>query len=656
VSTAILDGLRAFRHLVAAAAIEVFQPLPRVTVSKWADDNRILPSYSPAPGRFRTSRLPYMKRIQDVLGDESINEVVFAKSSQIAGSTIGENFCGYLMDQAPCAILMVWPTEEKLKKWSLKRLDPMLEETPCLAAKFKRSGRRDPGDSIAYKEFPGGWLNAITARSTTALKSDTARVAICEEPDEWEGDLNDQGDPLDLLLVRIRNFWNRKLYINGTPTVAGFSRIWKLLEQTTWEEFWVPCPHCQEGQVLKWRDEDDEGNETGDYRFVFERDDHGEVIAGSTKYVCAHCGCEIEEQHKEWMLAEGAKRFGIDGWVPRFPGRRAVGFHCWTAYSVLSSWDEIARAFLKAKDTEIGLKSFVNTWLGRPFRAKTDSISAHFLSQRAIEYPVGGPDGTESLVPRGVGLLSCGVDVQRSWLDLSVWGWGALERAWVLSWIQIHGDPELDQVWRELDEILMRPWLHEDGATMRVAVTCIDAGYNTERIWRFCAGRSRFNVIATVGRDGRGRKLIEAPDPARLKKVRSKKRPMHIVGVDSGKDMLAARLRITDPAAAKYIHFNTKLDPVFYDQLTAEELTTVAPKNGRPTRKWVLPSDRRNETLDEAILNMAGLAYLGMPVINQLGVMAERISEQGRAIAAGRPIQRPPSAAPIRRVISKGVE
>jgi phage terminase large subunit GpA-like protein len=224
-------------------------------------------------GEISNGSIAVHARIQDVLGDTTTKEVYFAKSSQVAGSTVGENFIGYLMDRAPCAILMVWPTESKLKKWSLKRLDPMLMDTPVLKAKFPRTGRREPGDSIAYKDFPGGWLNAITAKSTTELKSDTARVAIAEEVDEWEYDLDAQGDPLDLLLVRLRTFFNRKLYVPSTPTIAGQSKIWTLLEESTWEEFWVPCPHCKEKQVLRWRDESPDGVEVGQYRFIFDRDE-----------------------------------------------------------------------------------------------------------------------------------------------------------------------------------------------------------------------------------------------------------------------------------------------------------------------------------------------------------------------------------------------
>jgi hypothetical protein len=161
-------------------------------------------------GALPHDRIPYLRKIQDALGDETVGAVVFAKSAQVAGSTAGENFVGFLIDHSPCAILEVWPTEKKLNAWSLTRLDPMLQDTPALAKKFPRSGRREAGNSLDKKIFPGGWLMAITAKSTSDLKSSSARVAIAEEVDEWEGDVGDQGDPLALLRVRLRHVLERE--------------------------------------------------------------------------------------------------------------------------------------------------------------------------------------------------------------------------------------------------------------------------------------------------------------------------------------------------------------------------------------------------------------------------------------------------------------
>jgi phage terminase large subunit GpA-like protein len=635
------EGLRALRREIATAAFTIFQPPPTLTVSQWADQNRRLPSTSAEPGQWRTSRVPYLKRPMDVLGDEMIRETVFAKSAQVGGSSCAENFLGYIIDQAPCAVLEVWPTEKALRAWSTKRLDPMLTDTPCLKTRFPKSGRRDSKDSIASKIFPGGYIQALTAKSTADLRSHSSRVAVAEEVDEWEGDVGEQGDPLELLRARMRTFWNAKLYMVSTPTIAGFSRIWSELETSTWEEYWVPCPHCKRMQTLRWKDGDQDKYEAGQYRLMWEKDDSGEPIPATCSYVCEHCSALIEERYKSWMLdpANGAE------WRGRYPGRAKVGFHINTLYSPLCEWDEIARSFTRGLKDPSKMRSFVNTMLGLPYEESGEKVDAHFLSQRTETY--------SAEVPHGVGVLTAGVDVQADRLEVLVYGYGAHEQSWLIDREVLEGDPGQDEVWRELDKYLLCTWTHEGGAQVRISAACVDAGYQTKHVTSFCDPRKARNIIATVGRAGRGRLLIEAPDP-RKKFKRSqlrKSKPLHIVGSDSGKDLLYSRLKIVNPGPG-FIHFpeSDAVDQVFFEQLTSERLQTKY-VNGRPTRVWKLVPGRRNEALDETILSMAALNFLGVKVIKKLGEYADILSKTPAPSGV-------PAAARARgrRMISQGVE
>lgn len=623
---AALDSIAALRAISIEECEDAFRPPPRLSVSEWADEHRRLPSTSAEPGRFRTSRIPYMRQIMDTLGDEGVREVVFAKSAQVAGSTCAENFVGYLIDQAPCAVLEVWPTEKALRAWSTKRLKPMIEDTACLAAKFPRSGRRDSSDSIASKEFPGGYIQALTAKSTADLRGHSARVCIAEEVDEWEGDIGDQGDPLELLRARMRTFWNGKLYIVSTPTIEGFSRIWTELNGSTWHEYWVPCPHCGTFQTLYWRGHhgSDDQDESGVYRLVWDADAGGEPIPGTCRYICDACTADIEERHKGPMLAAGE-------WRPRNPERRRVGFHINTLYSPMCPWDDIANAFTKARQSPTLMKTFVNTFLGLPYRESGAKLDAHFLMQRAESYG----DGVD--VPRGVGVLTAFVDVQGDRLELFVWGWGAGDESWVIEWQQLAGDPGHVDVWAQLDRLLLAPRRHASGAPIGISAVCVDAGYQTDAVHRFCDARLARHIIATVGRastlDGAARKILEAPAPDKFKRTRSQRRPTYVIGVDAAKDRLESRLKLTQrddgSSPPGYVHFPTTLDPVFYDQLTAERRVTRYNKVGRPFRVWKVLEGHRNEALDGAVGAMAALEYLvqqGAIARAQLGARAEKFN------------------------------
>ena len=110
-----------------------------ISVSEWADANRVLSqTASSEPGRFRTSRTPYLKEIMDALSPSSSYEkVVFMKGAQIGGTEAGTNWIGYMIDQAPGPMLVVQPTVEMGKRWSKGRLAPLIEDTPCLRDRAK---------------------------------------------------------------------------------------------------------------------------------------------------------------------------------------------------------------------------------------------------------------------------------------------------------------------------------------------------------------------------------------------------------------------------------------------------------------------------------------------------------------------------------------
>lgn len=52
------------------------KPLPKTSVSEWADNYRVLSSTSAEPGRWRTSRAPYQKDIMDAFTQPGIHRVV----------------------------------------------------------------------------------------------------------------------------------------------------------------------------------------------------------------------------------------------------------------------------------------------------------------------------------------------------------------------------------------------------------------------------------------------------------------------------------------------------------------------------------------------------------------------------------------------------
>ena len=113
---------------VVAVWREGLKPEPALTVSEWADNHRILTSKtSSEPGRWRTSRTPYLKEILDCLSTSSpIKRIAVMKGAQIGVSEAGNCWLGYIIHHAPAPVLCVLPTIELVKRDSKTRIDSLI--------------------------------------------------------------------------------------------------------------------------------------------------------------------------------------------------------------------------------------------------------------------------------------------------------------------------------------------------------------------------------------------------------------------------------------------------------------------------------------------------------------------------------------------------
>lgn len=625
-----------------------FAPRSPLSIARWAEEHRVLPTSSSSEGgRFRNDRIPYLRGIMDALSDPRIPTVVVMKGAQVAGTTIGENWVGWTMDESPAPMLSVWPTEKLLRRWSMTRLDPMIDETPRLARLFDRSGLRDSNDAIAHKEFPGGTLDLLTARSSSDLRSISAARIWFSEVDNIIAELTEDGDPIELARSRGETFWDYKEYFESTPTVAGASRIYDELSRSSWNDWYMPCPHCDHGQVLRWRDgmEDGDENTSGEMRFVWDRDSAGEVVPGTVSYVCEECACLISEWEKAAMLARGM-------WLPRHEGRLAAGFHIPAFISPLISWTRIAQRFSRAVRSPAKMRTFVNNICGLPYAEKSSGVSSNFLQQRAEPY--------RAQVPKGVRVLVAGGDVQGDSVQLTVWGYGAAEESWAIDWRIIEGDPALEKTWRDVGEYLRSGFVDETGRPRYIAATCIDAKYQTGHVHRFARrflGPAGAKVIPIQGKEGRGRPVIADP-PKETRRRGSKNIRSRIVGIDPVKDMLYGRLQVKEPGP-EFVHFPDGLDTAFYLQLTAEELKTEY-KNRRPVRVWRKKAkDLANEVLDTTVYAYAALVSLGPRLQQDLARLAPTENADGakapESSATTKPAAPAPRARTRPRVVSRGV-
>ena len=577
------DGAQTYRQAFAAG----LRPDPDHTVSTWADNHRMLSQKASAePGRWRTERTPYLREIMDELSPSSpAQRVVFMAGAQVGKSETGNNWLGFVIHHAPGPMLLVQPTVDTAKRFSKQRLAPMIDESPALRERIVDNKSRDSGNAMMAKEFPGGVLLITGANSASGLRSMPIRYLFMDEVDAYPLDVDGEGDPIQLAEKRTTTFARRKVFMSSTPTVKDVSRIEREFNLSDQRRYFVPCPHCNHMQWLKWANlkwSDDDPN--------------------TAAYACEECGTLIEERHKTDMLNAGEWRptAASDG--------RTVGFHLSSLYSPLGwkSWAEIVSEFQQAKGDAPLLKTFVNTVLGETWEDDyAAKIGAGELQARVEFYEPG-------IAPARVLAVTAGVDVQDNRLAVSLYGWGRDEESWLIDHMEIYGDPAQPKVWQQLDEALLKPLAHEIAEPIKIAAVCIDSGgHFTSEVYAYARDRRQHNILAIKGQSQRGKAPIGKPSKVDFNwrgKSLKKGAEVYPVGSDTIKSTVFARLKLNEPGPG-YIHFHGEANEEYFNQLTSEKQITRYVK-GFPVREWVKKSGARNEALDCKVYAYAAMQWL----------------------------------------------
>lgn len=576
------------------------KPDPVLTVSEWADLYRVLPQKASAePGKWRTSRVPYLAEILDCLSPSSpVERVVLQKGSQLGGTEAGLNWIAFIIHQSPGPIMAVQPTVETGKRWSRQRLGPMIEETPVLSGTVKEPRERDSGNTILSKEFRHGVIIITGANSAVGLRSMPVRYLFLDEIDGYPADVEGEGDPCSLAEKRTGTFARRKILLVSTPTIKGLSRIEREFLASDRRRYHLRCPHCGGMQVLKWAG------------IEWEKD--GELHKPeTTAYRCEHCSKLIPEHFKTRMLEGGQ-------WIAENPGSgKSAGFHINALYSPIGwrSWADIVAEFLKVKNEATLLKTWVNTVLGETWDETGVTVDDNNLFSRREHY---GPD-----IPMEAVLLTAGVDVQDDRLEVQVLGWGKGEECWSIEHQTFYGPPAETTVWNLLDLFLSKTYKHESGASLKITCACVDTGgHFTSQAYAFVKPRQSRRVYAIKGSNQPGRPIVGRPSINNMARVK-----LFSIGMDTAKDAVYSRLRIEEPGAA-FIHFPMQYDQEFFRQLTAEKIVTKYSK-GFPYRTWVKVR-ARNEALDTFCYALAALSIFN-PNLDQLSAIVKRRAEEKQA-------------------------
>jgi phage terminase large subunit GpA-like protein len=530
------------------------RPPPKLRISEWSDRYRQLSRETAAePGQFDTNRVPWAREWMDAFNDPDTLEIWVMKSAQVAWTTSLENVVGYYADQDPSPTMLILPTLQVAEDFSKTRLAPMVRDTPKLRGKFTDAKTRDSSNTLLRKKFPGGHLILGGANSPAGLASHPIRIFLADEIDRYPPSAGTEGDPLSLGIERTIAFWNRKIGGGSTPTIKNASAIEDRYETGDKRQWWVPCPHCEEFQVLKWA------------QVKFDPAD-----PDSARYGCEHCGVL-------WTDVERWAATLLGEWRAQQPFKGIRSYHINAIASTFVRLSTLVRKFLQAMKDPEKLKTFTNTSLAETWEEQGgQTLATGPLLERKEQY-------TAKSIPAGVLMLTIGADTQDDRVELQLQGWGADEEMWILDQIVVRGDPDNIEFWKkEVDPHLLQRYVTEDGRELAVEAACIDSGgHHTQRVYDFVVSRKRRRVFAIKGRGGPG----VLAWPKKVRRGGKSRASVYVLGVDTIKGILYGRLRMVNEPGPSYIHLPATTDEEFVKQLTSEKAFPKKIK-GRQVLVW----------------------------------------------------------------------
>lgn len=572
---------------------DALKPTEPMTVTEWAERYMVLPQGDANAGRYSVKYAPYQKEIMDAITDTETVDTTVMSSSQIGKSLIMKCGIGYYIDHEPSTQLVVLPTVELGERFSKTSLAPMINDVSRIHNKVAKAKTRDSSNTIMAKSYPGGDLIIAGANSPSSLAQLPRRIVWMDEIDRFPESAGDEGNPVLLAEKRSTSYWNKKHIKTSTPTIKGHSKIEEEFNKGSQEVWSVACPECGEYQEYDFK------------RINFE----------SVSMACKYCGCLSTE--RQWKKSKHK-------WIAAHPERRKRrSFHINELASPFGDWSEIIQRWYAAMerlekyyDPE-DLKVFINTTLGQTWddsMIDKESVDDEKLKQRAEYY------GAE--LPEGVIFITAAVDVQDNRFEIEIRGWARDYETWGLFKTEIYGELEKSEIWEELEAYLSQTLEFADGRKLGIAGFAIDSGgHHTNRVYKWAKamkakGKKCYAIKGYAGKEDipliYKRTVVDIKEDRNGKQVTIDRTVLYILGVNSGKDDIAKRLKIKEPGEG-FCHFPSEdgrgYDEEYFKGLTSEH-KIIKQVKGKQVTSWEKESGKRNEPFDLLNYNYAVLELM----------------------------------------------
>jgi len=457
---------------------------PEVTVSHWADKNRIVVGGA-EPGPWRTERVPYSKGIMDAYGEPVVEEITIVGPAQCSKTEDVFNMIGYTVDVDPVESAYVIARDEDCEDISNDRLGPMFEKSPALARHLTgRPWDMKIGRVFRFDRMP---LYFISAQSAPALASKPIGRIFFDETDKYKELIGKAGSPVKLGKRRTTTFGDVKIVYLCTPTTKdGF--IYQSYQLSNMQTYHVPCPHCGgRYQRLKFGRLKVDPPDLRDPEVIIENE--------CVYYECEYCEGKIKEHYKMDMLANGlwvpaGCRVDKNGRLTGKPlrGRRHCGFWIDGLLSPWLLWHRVLAEWFEVTKDEVSpavLREFKNQVLAEVWEEIGMKVDVTQLRSHKGQFSRG-------TVPDDCLILVAGADYHEDMrgmvrIDYEVRGFGYGLKNQVISSGSVGSFEELE------DEVLLSPFpwadpigVNKNKPELAVVQLFIDSRYKPDVVYDFC--------------------------------------------------------------------------------------------------------------------------------------------------------------------------
>lgn len=588
-----------------------------LTGVEWADKYFRLPeSSSQIAGAWVTQ--PLQVALLNMMTNDAIRLMAIKKSARLGYTKMVVAALFYFAEHKKRSGVFYQPVDDESDSFVADEIDPVIAEMPVIQRIFPDYASKNENNNLSKKAMIGSTWDFRGATSPGNFRRLTKQVAIVDEanalPLEVGKKGKGEGNPIKLILQRIKGASFPKAIFGTTPTVSGNSHIQNILEDCDLTfRFYLPCPHCGVEQVLEFSDVN---GDLKDYGLMW--DDNLTTVekkARSAHYKCCNldgCGQSFHysdltkmEESGRWMAEDltwtkdGIHFYNHDNF--KVPAPKSIGIEINALYSLnLDGWGELVAEWLRAKGKKADERSFINTVLGLDYEENNgEKLDHELLLERREKY--------EFPVPDGVKYLTGGIDSQRNRYECYVWGWGANEEKWLVGRTLCMGDYDKEETLQLVDAAINKTYRNRKGEELQVIRWCWDiGGIDPDLVYKRSKKHGIFRVIPIKGASVYGKPIANFP-------LKRNKNGVYLteVGTDTAKDLIYLNMP-NDPkgeetAGVMHLPLNDDVcDEIVCQQLTSERLVETRSRGGKKTLLWD-NEGRRNEALDCLVYALAAL-------------------------------------------------